>query len=455
MPRYKTHEEYCAELLDINSDYKPVDTYLGSSTSIRHACKLCGHIRITSPSNMLSHPRCLECMQYENETIIGKKYGMLTVVDKATSPYGHSGLRVSCLCDCGKIIIVLLSEIKSGRMRHCGDHTVELQRETKRKKAIQYVGQKFSMLTIIRLSETSDSKGRTLVDCKCDCGNIMTASLTALKMGAIKSCGCYNKKMTSERRLIDETGKHYGHITVLGRDNNNTSGGVMWKCLCSLCGKEFSAYSGRIRKRTSCPDCSYKQSAVKKRKVFNGDIFGRLTVLNYDEEKSAINHRATYVCLCECGEYKSVEGYQLTTGNVKSCGCLAFSYDQLKRHSASMRGIQLEEWEGFAYESIHVRFRRSPEYAAWRNAVCKRDNWVCVKCGTRTSRFNPPHAHHLNSYADYPEQRLDINNGVTLCSRCHATMYKGSFHNMYGTQHNTHAQFDEWMNLSSEIKENT
>ena len=58
--------------------------------------------------------------------------------------------------------------------------------------------------------------------------------------------------------------------------------------------------------------------------------FGRLTVINfhhsvprYYPNGSLRGHRHYWSCLCECGNYKIVEQYQLTSGNTQSCGCLA------------------------------------------------------------------------------------------------------------------------------------
>ena len=54
--------------------------------------------------------------------------------------------------------------------------------------------------------------------------------------------------------------------------------------------------------------------------------------------------------------------------------------------------------------------------AKWREAVFKRDKYRCVECG-KTGRLN---AHHIESWADYPAMRFDVNNGITLCVDCHA-----------------------------------
>lgn len=65
--------------------------------------------------------------------------------------------------------------------------------------------------------------------------------------------------------------------------------------------------------------------------------------------------------------------------------------------------------------------RRTPEYQAWRAAVFARDGFACQQCGD--ARGGNLHAHHIKTYAEYPEMRLDVTNGVTLCGDCHERIH--------------------------------
>jgi 5-methylcytosine-specific restriction endonuclease McrA len=56
------------------------------------------------------------------------------------------------------------------------------------------------------------------------------------------------------------------------------------------------------------------------------------------------------------------------------------------------------------------------ELTAWRTAVFERDNYTCQDCGVRGGRIQ---AHHIKSYAAFPEFRWDVDNGRTLCESCH------------------------------------
>jgi hypothetical protein len=49
-------------------------------------------------------------------------------------------------------------------------------------------------------------------------------------------------------------------------------------------------------------------------------------------------------------------------------------------------------------------------------------------------------AHHIENYSSNPDKRTDVNNGITLCEKCHSVNFEGSFHNTYGTWNNSKKQ---------------
>lgn len=65
--------------------------------------------------------------------------------------------------------------------------------------------------------------------------------------------------------------------------------------------------------------------------------------------------------------------------------------------------------------------RNSDEYRQWRAGVYERDEYTCQICGQVGGKLN---AHHIRPFAKYPELRLDLNNGVTLCKRCHDHVHR-------------------------------
>ena len=54
-----------------------------------------------------------------------------------------------------------------------------------------------------------------------------------------------------------------------------------------------------------------------------GQRFGKLTVIKFSKDIQSGNRKRKYwLCQCDCGNTKEVRTDSLTSGNVKSCGCL-------------------------------------------------------------------------------------------------------------------------------------
>lgn len=69
------------------------------------------------------------------------------------------------------------------------------------------------------------------------------------------------------------------------------------------------------------------------------------------------------------------------------------------------------------------RTKCAAQLTEWRINVFKRDNYTCQHCNFN----NDLHAHHIKSFADYPDNRYDINNGLTLCVECHGKVHGKNF----------------------------
>lgn len=98
-----------------------------------------------------------------------------------------------------------------------------------------------------------------------------------------------------------------------------------------------------------------------------------------------------------------------------------------ERISKNLRGRFIGELNPFykhGQSNKNKIARQTFEYKQWRKSVFDRDNYTCKDCGINGVYVT---AHHIKSFAYYPELRYDVSNGVTLCEGCHSKTdnYKG------------------------------
>jgi len=61
------------------------------------------------------------------------------------------------------------------------------------------------------------------------------------------------------------------------------------------------------------------------------------------------------------------------------------------------------------------------KYKQWRVSIFERDSYTCQVCRKVGGYLM---AHHIKSWAKYPQLRLIITNGITLCEACHKLSHK-------------------------------
>lgn len=93
-------------------------------------------------------------------------------------------------------------------------------------------------------------------------------------------------------------------------------------------------------------------------------------------------------------------------------------------------------WKG-GVTPIHNKLRGSIEGKLWIQSVFARDGYTCQKTGVKGGRLT---AHHVLNFAQYPELRFAIDNGVTLSIEAH-----NEFHKRYGKKDNTREQLEEFL----------
>ena len=278
-------------------------------------------------------------------------------------------------------------------------------------KKVDLTGQRFGMLVAIK--DVGIKNRSVLWECECDCGSHVEVMSKDLKSGNTKSCGCM--------RIRDLSGQTFGKLVVINPTNKRSNGSVLWKCKCD-CGKYTNVTSGNLLSGSS------ESCGCSRIENLEGNRYGKLIVIQKTAKRS--NGYVLWKCKCDCGRYAEVISRHLKSGNTKSCGCLKLEMvgDKNPHYNAN---LTYEERIKNRYElggGSSVR---------WSKQVMERDNYTCQVCGD--NKGGNLNSHHLNGWNAFPEQRFDLDNGVTLCTDCHK-----EFHSQYGYGDNTREQFDEY-----------
>lgn len=123
--------------------------------------------------------------------ITGERYGRLTVIK-----YAGIGLKRDatwlCRCDCGKEKVFTSLHLRNGYSTSCGCIGHPNRR-------IDLSGKKSGKLTILKRDESRMGEpGGARWICLCECGEIRSYPAHPLKIGAIKSCGCIQRRTDQE-----------------------------------------------------------------------------------------------------------------------------------------------------------------------------------------------------------------------------------------------------------------
>ena len=128
-------------------------------------------------------------------------------------------------------------------------------------------------------------------------------------------------------RKIDLTGQTFGKLTVLEEaQERNKSGSVCWICQCE-CGNTVVVSGDNLRRNhTKSCGCQKKESAQTRVIDLTGQRFGKLVVNRKTNNPYPGNRHTYWLCDCDCGQTEVlVDGENLKSGKISSCGCLGNS----------------------------------------------------------------------------------------------------------------------------------
>lgn len=199
------------------------------------------------------------------------------------------------------------------------------------------------------------------------------------------------------------------------------------KCEYKECGKEFSAHHNSNR------FCSVQHGAMARRKprlegdceYCNKHFVSKRTVTDWHYTKGGYNLRycsRTHALaaqrkekldrVCEiCGKPIKIFPSDAKYGRGRFCSRDCYhKWNSGENHPNWNNGSTIEA----------DKLRKSPAYIGWRIGVFTRDNRTCVQCHRHYRKKQVEiEADHILPRYFFPELTLDINNGRTLCRKCH------------------------------------
>ena len=89
-----------------------------------------------------------------------------------------------------------------------------------------------------------------MIECKCECGEVLPVQINNLISGNTKSCKACGSKLGGEKQIIDITGQKFGFLTVIkmakspeGEPLRVDCGYILWECKCD-CGNPNPVLAG-------------------------------------------------------------------------------------------------------------------------------------------------------------------------------------------------------------------
>ena len=85
-----------------------------------------------------------------------------------------------------------------------------------------------------------------------------------------------------------------------------------------------------------------------------------------------------------------------------------------KKYQEKNKERLMEKRKEICFPNQQWRFTK--QYEDWRKTVYERDLHTCQQCQKQNCKLN---AHHIKDGINYPELRYIVENGITLCEKCH------------------------------------
>ncbi|WP_315114558.1 hypothetical protein [uncultured Clostridium sp.] len=278
------------------------------------------------------------------------------------------------------------------------DKKIEIVRSKEGKQDKYYCNQKCRTEHLKELMKEKNNPNYNRIKHNCNgCGKLIFVIPYRLKTQKYIFCSneCYKENIGEY--FTGENNSFYNHKTYI----------------CEWCSKLFKRTPGQNRgKHVFCSqECYLEYNRIKER-TQEVEVKCAYCDKKFKIWKSRLNKSERIYCSIECknkgwGKYYS--------------------------------GENSPAWNPSLTDKDRILQRHYPEYYKWRDLVYSRDEYICKCCGD--NRGHNLNAHHIYNYMEHEELRLEVNNGITLCDKCHK-----EFHDTYGYTNNNKEQLEKFLN---------
>lgn len=207
---------------------------------------------------------------------------------------------------------------------------------------LNIIGHKYGRLTVTKELPRGKHGERRML-CFCECGAQHSVSMTSLRSGGTKSCGClftdYTISQNNEDHMARVRKKHpysdsiaiitaksipagtrFRKLTVVDGAPISTGRGAKFKCICD-CGERVEVF-GRYLRSGNRGSCGCGRNGNKwGEKTKKGQRFASLVAIRALVHDPLVNKRRRWLYRCDCGNLHKANEKDVKYGNTVSCGC--------------------------------------------------------------------------------------------------------------------------------------
>jgi hypothetical protein len=270
-------------------------------------------------------------------------------------------------------------------------------------KIVDWSGQKFFYITMIKKLSIKNNRGGWLWEGLCDCGTTIHIDPNHAKRGSIKHCGC--KRTTTAK---DWTSQTFNSLTFIKAAGRTTGSKIRWEVICS-CGRTtivvpYEVVSGKTKTCGLCPRPSQSKN-------WTNIKHGSLTFIS--RHKTYADGKMCWKAQCDCG----VIIYTIPSANAKSCGCIGKEFSKIWCSTLGKLGRKYHPNESVARKV----WQRYKEHNIDYDSFYKMSQSLCNYCG-----IQPNTTYQVNG-GTFTYNGLDrtdsskghtLDNVVTCCWEC-------------------------------------